>query len=244
MRWKIILSYVGTSYCGWQRQPGSISVQQKLEEAFSTILRQPVSIAGCGRTDTGVHARYYVAHADIEGVDPSDKLTYQINAILPDDIAIHSLSVTDASFHARFDAFERHYRYYLHFSKDPFSTGRSFWFQGSSILNQEAMQNAAAVLLQFDRFQPLCKTGSDAEHFRCSVTESSWHFESDSAVYSIKANRFLRGMVRLIVGACLNAGTGKITPEEIRECLVQQSPLPYAWSVPPEGLYLEGVRYA
>lgn len=243
MRWKIVLSYFGTSYCGWQRQPDSPSVQQTLEEALSMVLRQPVDITGCGRTDTGVHARYYVAHTDIEGVEPSDKLIYQLNAVLPGDIAIHAISQADPSFHARFDAFERHYKYYIHLKKDPFSAGRSFWFHSHEGPDRDAMHRAAAVLLEFDRFQPFCKTGSDAEHFKCMMKESTWHFDEDTAVYAVTANRFLRGMVRLIVGACLNAGTGKITPEEIRNHLVLQSPLPHAWSVPPEGLYLEGVRY-
>ena len=243
MRWKIHLSYSGTAYCGWQRQPGDPSVQQTLEEAFSLILRQPVEIVGCGRTDTGVHARAYTAHADIQDAEPTDKILYQLNAVLPHDIALHSIEGTDADFHARFDAVERHYQYYVHFHKDPFARNQSYFFQHHTGLDQPAMHAAATLLMQYQYFQPFCKTGSDAEHFKCLLTESKWIFENGHAVYSIKANRFLRGMVRLIVGACLNIGLHKITFEELKESLDNQSQLPHAWSVPPEGLFLEKVTY-
>ena len=244
MRWKLHLSYLGTAYCGWQRQPDDPSVQQTLEEAFILILRQPVEIVGCGRTDTGVHARNYVAHVDIQDVVPTDKILYQLNAVLPHDIALKSIEETDALFHARFDAVERHYQYYLHFHKDPFTRNQSCYFQHHAELDQEAMHQAEALLLQYQHFQTFCKTGSDAEHFKCNLTESKWVFEDGHAVYSIKANRFLRGMVRLVVGACLNVGLGKISFEQLNESLDLQSPVPYAWSVPAEGLFLENVKYS
>lgn len=243
MRWRIHLSYLGTAYCGWQRQPGDLTVQQTLEEAFTMILRQPVEITGCGRTDTGVHARRYVAHADIQDVSISDKLVYQLNAVLPHDIAISDIAEADPKFHARFDAVERHYRYYIHFNKDPFLNGLSYYFHQHISLDQAAMDKAATLLLQYDQFKPFCKTGSDAEHFRCALKESIWAFDKEGAVYSIRANRFLRGMVRLIVGACINIGTGKINMDELKESLDTQALLPHAWSVPPEGLYLENVMY-
>lgn len=243
MRWQIHLSYLGTAYCGWQRQPGDPTVQQTLEEAFSMILRQPVEITGCGRTDTGVHARHYVAHTDIFDVALNAKVVYQLNAVLPVDIAISHIEETTPGFHARFDAVERQYKYYIHFNKDPFLHGLSCYFHQHVPLDHDLMHEAATILMQYDQFKPFCKTGSDAEHFRCALTESLWTFDKDGAIYSIKANRFLRGMVRLTVGACLNAGLGKITLQELRQSLDQQTPLPHAWSVPAEGLYLENVRY-
>lgn len=243
MRWQIHLSYLGTAYCGWQRQPGDPSVQQTLEEAFSMILRQPVEITGCGRTDTGVHARHYVAHADIVDVPLNDKVVYHLNAVLPNDIAISHIIETHDSFHARFDAIERQYRYYIHFHKDPFLNGLSCYFHQHTPLDQHLMHEAASMLMAYDHFKPFCKTGSDAEHFRCTLTESLWTFDKDGAVFSIKANRFLRGMVRLTVGACLNAGLGKISLSELQDSLQHQTPLPHAWSVPAEGLYLENVLY-
>jgi tRNA pseudouridine38-40 synthase len=243
MRWRIHLSYLGTAYCGWQRQPGDPTVQQALEEAFSMILRQPVEITGCGRTDTGVHARHYVAHAEVQDIHVSEKIVYQLNAVLPPDIAISEITEAGDGFHARFDAIERQYRYYIHFNKDPFLNGRSYYFHQHTPLDQGKVNEAASLLLHYDQFKPFCKTGSDADHFRCTLKESVWTFEDDRAVYSVKANRFLRGMVRLTVGACLNTGLGKISLDELKKCLDQQTPLPHAWSVPAEGLYLENVVY-
>jgi len=243
MRWRIHLSYLGTAYCGWQRQPNGSSVQQTLEEAFAMILRQPVEITGCGRTDTGVHARFYVAHADVTDVHLNDKVVYQINAVLPHDIALLSITETDPAFHARFDAIERQYKYYIHFNKDPFRTTTSWYLHQHTPLDQHKMHASAALLMQYDQFNPFCKTGSDADHYRCALKESSWTFHEDQAVYTIKANRFLRGMVRLIVGSCINVGLGKVTIDELKACLDNQSLLPHAWSVPAEGLFLEGVGY-
>lgn len=243
MRWRIQLSYLGTQYCGWQRQPHDVSVQQTLEEAIETIIRQPVSIVGCGRTDTGVHASQYVAHADVENIEPSGKLLYQLNAILPDDIAVQGIEVADPAFHARFDATFRAYRYFIHFAKDPFRNGLSFYFPQAHLLQKDVMHQVASMLLEYEQFQPFCKTGSDADHFRCTMMSSAWTFEEGSAMYEVRANRFLRGMVRLIVGACLNAGLGKVSLEEIKSAMEAQSILPHAWSVPPEGLYLHEIKY-
>ena len=221
-----------------------MSVQQTLEETFALILRQPVEIVGCGRTDTGVHARNYVAHADVVDFPLTDKVVYQINAVLPLDISVNRIVETHETFHARFDAVERQYKYYMHFNKDPFLNGLSYYFHQETSLDPEKMQSAAELLLQFGDFLPFCKTGSDADHFRCKVTESKWVFQDGSAVYSIKANRFLRGMVRLVVGACLNVGLGKISLEELKDSLENQTPLAHAWSVPAEGLYLEEIVYS
>lgn len=243
MRWRLELSYFGKGYCGWQKQPGDKTVQQTIEEAFSMILREPVEITGCGRTDTGVHARHYTAHMDVASVLYSPKWLYQINAVLPADISINTMQETDNIFHARYSAVERHYQYYIHFEKNPFLQDQSFFFNQNMELDMMAMQEAALLLKEFNEFLPFCKTGSDAEHYKCVVAESHWIFDNHSAIFSIKANRFLRGMVRLIVGACLNAGLGKLSVSHIRDCMEKQVPLPVQWSVPPEGLFLENVVY-
>lgn len=243
MRWRIDLSYLGTHYCGWQRQPGDKTVQQTLEEAFTMILREPIEIVGCGRTDTGVHARKYIAHTDVSMQYDIPKIIYQVNAVLPQDIAIHAIAESEPGFHARFDAIERHYRYYIHFSKDPFLGDRSFYFNLNNALDHSAIQKAAGMLMQYEEYFPFCKTGSDAEHFKCKLTESIWDFSDRQAIFSIKANRFLRGMVRLIVGACLNVGLEKLSLETLEECLQEQKSLPVNWSVPAVGLYLENVIY-
>ena len=242
MRWKVELSYLGTNYAGWQRQPGDLTVQQVLEESFSTILRQPIELIGCGRTDTGVHARNYVAHFDADQLDAT-KTVYHVNAILPTDIAIHSLNPVSPDFHARYDATERVYKYYLHFEKDPFLNTTSYYFHQAHALNRHALQESASLLTQYDQFKPFCKTGSDADHYKCVLMESSWMVNEQQAIFTIRANRFLRGRVRLIVGASLNAAIDKITIGEIKKSMEEQSPMPHAWSVPAHGLFLENVVY-
>ncbi len=243
MRWRIQLSYLGTSYCGWQRQPSDPSVQQTLEEVFSMVLRQPVEITGCGRTDAGVHARKYIAHTDFNHDAPEDRLVYQLNAVLPADIALQHIDLVHPEFHARYDAVERLYRYYIHFRKNPFLEGRSFYFHQPTNLDRQIMEETSSILMQFEHFRPFCKTGTDVDHFRCQLSTSQWHWEEDFAIYTIRANRFLRGMVRLVVGACLNVGLGKVSLEDIKTSMVLQQPIPFAWSVPAEGLYLEDVVY-
>lgn len=243
MRFKVQLSYLGTAYSGWQRQPEDVSVQQVLEEAFTTILRSPVELVGCGRTDSGVHARYYVAHFDVPDLPDPSKTLYQVNAILPNDIAIHSLKQASPEFHARYDAVARQYRYFIHFEKNPFLREQSYYFHYHTTLRQDLMHSAAALLLQYEQFKSFCKTGSDADQYACRMMESKWEFHHDRAIYTVEANRFLRGMVRLIVGACLNIGLEKISLKDLVDSLDKQEPVPLAWSVPPEGLFLEKVIY-
>jgi len=243
MRWRIDLSYLGTNYNGWQKQTGDRTVQETLEEAFSMVLRQSIQITGCGRTDTGVHARKYTAHCDVRGESEISKILYQINSVLPYDIAVHSIQIVNDDFHSRFYAIEREYKYYIHLDKNPFLQNLSYYFNLNATLNKESMIASSGILLQHDEFLPFCKTGSDAQHYKCQLTKSEWSFDEGQIVFSISANRFLRGMVRLIVGACLNIGLGKITVEELEKSLREQKPLPLQWSVPPEGLYLENVVY-
>lgn len=243
MRWRIHLRFLGMRYAGWQRQPAAPSVQEELEKAFSVILREPIAVTGCGRTDAGVHARHYVAHMDAVGEFDPSRLVYQVNAILPPDIALCELLPAASDFHARFDATARLYRYYLHFRKDPFLAGRSMYFPRPSLLHPELLHQTAGLLLAYDRFKPFCKTGSDARHFLCTMMTSHWTIDAEGGVYTVQANRFLRGMVRLIVGTCLQVGTGKMSVEEIRLALERQTPLAQAWRVPADGLFLEEVTY-
>jgi tRNA pseudouridine38-40 synthase len=243
MRFRIILSYLGTNFSGWQKQPADPSVQQSLEESLSTLLREPIEVVGCGRTDTGVHARNYVAHFDATNESLPGNLLYQLNSILPFDIAVHTIEPTHENFHARFDAKQRTYRYYLHFEKDPFLQNQSFFFPFKKELNYEWLDAAAQLLKEYEQFKPFCKTGSDAEHYIVYLKESTWEVHPDRMVFTISANRFLRGMVRLIVGATLNVGLGKISLLQLKQCMDTQMPVPKAWSVPPEGLFLESIKY-
>jgi tRNA pseudouridine38-40 synthase len=163
--------------------------------------------------------------------------------VLPEDIAIQSILEVESNFHARFDATIRFYEYQIHTVKDPFLTKQSFYLQNRSEVDFDLMQDVATLIKKHTSFLPFCKTGSDNKNFQCHIYESDWRFVHNRWNYRISANRFLRGMVRLIVGTCLNAGFGKIKLEEISESLEKQIPLPIQWSVPPEGLFLNGVLY-
>jgi tRNA pseudouridine38-40 synthase len=243
MRFRLVCSYLGTHFSGWQKQPGDKTVQQAVEEAISTILREPVEVTGCGRTDAGVHAKNYVAHFDANLDSLPSTALYQVNAILPFDIAIHSIEPTQGDFHARFDAKERTYRYYLHFEKDPFVQAQSFYFPFKRDINFELLDAAAQLLKEYEQFKPFCKTGSDVDHYIVYLKEAKWEMQDNRAVFTIRANRFLRGMVRLVVGTTLNVAMGKISLLELKQCMDTQSQIPKAWSVPAEGLFLEQIQY-
>src|SRR5688572_21445190 len=243
MRYRMILSYMGTNYSGWQKQPGARTVQKALEDALSTILREAIEVVGCGRTDTGVHARNYSAHFNTTVDVDLLKTVYKVNAILPTDIAVWAFLPEKDDFHARFDAIERSYSYSIHFLKDPFVHYQSFYLNTYQDLDQDKMHQAARIIMQHEHFSPFCKTGSDNKNFQCIISHSEWHFEKQGCSYNISANRFLRGMVRLIVGACLNVGYNRVSLEELDDSLINQKPLLLQWSVPPQGLCFQSAIY-
>lgn len=244
MRYFLRLSYRGTHYAGWQIQPNANTVQATLESALSTILRQKIDITGCGRTDTGVHARYYVAHFDFESALPPTFLN-GLNSLLPEDIAIHEVLPVSPEAHARFDAFERSYQYFITLRKDPFSTETAWFYPQYALLDFEKMQTIAALLPQYKAFFPFCKSDSGLEHFNCDLKKAVWvqHPDTHQWVFHITANRFLRGMVRLIVGACVQAGRGQISVAAVQEALEQQTTLKKSLSAPAQGLFLTDVKY-
>ncbi|MEO1626498.1 MAG: tRNA pseudouridine(38-40) synthase TruA [Bacteroidota bacterium] len=244
MRYFVRSAYKGSQFHGWQIQPNSRSVQQTIEEAFSLLLRQDIGICGCGRTDTGVHASDYLFHFDFDGTFPEHFL-YRLNKILPDDIAIFHIWQVEADAHARFDASQRRYAYHLNWQKRPFASETSWYLPEAVRLDRQAMQEAAQLLLEYDSFFPFCKTHSDAKTMHCQLMDSRWEWIEDEqrAVYHIAANRFLRGMVRLIVGSCIYAGRGQLSLEELREALDQQHRLRRSYSAPPQGLFLTHIVY-
>ena len=244
MRYFLTLSYRGTHYCGWQVQPNGPAIQAILEGAWRTILRQPVEITGCGRTDAGVHARYYVAHLDVEGELPS-AILHRLNSLLPVDVAIHTIQPVHAEAHARFDATERSYAYHLGLRKNPFATETAWYFSQHRLLELEKLQKVADLLPRYAAFAPFCKTNSGVENYACEVRSAHWMYETDQQqlVFHISANRFLRGMVRLIVGACLQVGLGQLSLAEVETALENQQPLTRNRSVPPQGLFLVNVKY-
>ncbi len=242
-RYFLELSYKGTNYHGWQIQPRSASIQGEIESELSKVLRNRTPVVGCGRTDTGVHASQYFAHFETEqAVDPG-KLVHKLNRMLPADIAIKRCFPVPSDLHARFSAISRSYRYDLHFEKDPFKKETSWLFPFAEKCDWVKAEQAADLILKFDEFFPFCKSKSDTDHYKVDLTQAAWEIRSDSASFHITGNRFLRGMVRLIVGACLNAGLGKLSLDTLQDALDHQVLLPKSWSAPAEGLFLVKVAY-
>jgi len=244
MRYFLTLAYRGTRYCGWQAQPNGPSVQSTLEETLRTILGQSIAVTGCGRTDAGVHARYYVAHFDTEATPPPT-LLHRLNGLLPDDIAVYGIQPVATDAHARYDAFERSYEYHLALRKDPFGKETSWFFSSADRLDFEKMQAVATLFPNYSSFFPFCKTHSGVDSYDCTLYRATWRQDEEQQrlIFYVSANRFLRGMVRLMVGACLRAGVGKLTVAEVKTALDTQQPLHKSLSVPPQGLFLVDVKY-
>ena len=256
MRYRITLSYDGSPFFGYQVQPGHPSVQECVEAALSRLLGKNVAIIGAGRTDTGVHAVGYVAHFDLETPLPFGQtdLCYKLNAILPRQIVVHSVVPVDDEFHARFDATRREYTYFLHRSKDPFVENYS-WRCGYPEMDFEAMNRAARHLLGTHDFSAFEKTGGDNKTSVCTVYEAFWAPYTPSHVsvmgfsggeywyFRIAANRFLRNMVRAVVGTLIDIGRGKHSPEWILELLENGTRSDAGESVPGHALFLNKVEY-
>lgn len=242
MRYFIRLKYDGAAYHGWQSQPGNVNtVQGTIEEVWSKLLREPIEIVGCGRTDTGVHALDYYIHMDSK-VPIDERLLGRANMMLPKDIALVSLHEMPTETHARFDATSRSYQYHIHFNKDPFLQGKSYYYPFAE-LDKTKLQAAAQLLLEYEDFDTFCKTNTDVKTKKCYLTRSEWVFDGNRAVYHISANRFLRGMIRLIVGMCIQVATGKLDLDYVRQQMDTKLPLDKALSAPAEGLYLCDIKY-
>jgi len=239
------IAYKGTEYSGWQIQPNAITVQEVFEKSISKIIGYNIPVMGCGRTDAGVHASQFYLHFDLdESHNDLDKLTYQLNAILPKSISVFRVFKVDNEAHVRFDATKRSYVYKIHFGKNPFEIDSSFCVFRQERFNFELMNEAAKLILLYEDFFPFCKTKTEVFTFKCTLKRSEWiEIGPSNWEYHVSANRFLRGMVRLLVGMCLNVGSGKLSLEELKLCMDQQQRLPHAWSVPAEGLYLCEVIY-
>lgn len=244
MRYFLELAYNGTRFFGYQRQPNGISVQATLESALTTLLRHEVEIVGCGRTDTGVHARQYFVHFDTDTV-LQPKFVHSLNALIGKDIVVYKLYMVENEAHARFDATSRSYEYYIDLQKNPFRQESAYWFPNGQSLDFGKMQEAASLLLNYNEFNTFCKSETDAKTRICHLTEARWvrNEATQQLIFYITANRFLRGMVRLIVGMCLQVGQGKIMLDEVRAALDKQTLLGKALSAPPQGLFLTNIHY-
>lgn len=235
------LSYKGTRYHGWQVQPNALTVQELLEKALATALRREVSTTGSGRTDTGVHALQQFAHFDLEEEDPSGMLS-NVNALLPEDIAVRRFIRVHDGAHARFDAISRSYLYQMHFRKDPFL--HRFSWRTAKDMDLERMNRGAELIRAHTDFGCFCKSHSGAATTLCRVTRAEWVTAGgDRLEFHITANRFLRGMVRAVVGTLLDLGRGKISLDGLKGILDQGDRRGAGEAVPPEGLYLSKVEY-
>lgn len=240
-RYFIELSYDGTNYHGWQVQPNAVTVQEVLDRALSTVLRTPIETVGCGRTDTGVHATEFFAHYEVESSMAIDKVVHSLNSVLPPDIAIKNIFPVDDEVHARFSATLRSYQYHIHFNKDPFKHGYSWLLRDEPDI--DLMNQAAQIMMQYTDFSCFSKSNTQVKTNNCKISRAEWLRTDDGMVFHISADRFLRNMVRAVVGTLLMVGRKEVTPEGIREIINSKDRSNAGTSVPACGLYLTEVKY-
>lgn len=246
MRYFLELSYDGTDFSGWQKQPNAVTVQGAIEKALQIYFKKEITIYGCGRTDSGVHATYYIAHLDLDiGVDEVSHVLYKLNHILEPAIAFHKLSSMSASSHARFDAQRRSYIYDIHTFKNPFKSKYSTFVNYGHKLDYDLLDTTAKLIKATNQFGSFCKLHGSETSMDCTIYESKWliNKEEHHMSYHITANRFLRGMVRLIVGSSLAVSCGKMTIDELKAHITEGTRNPYMQSAPSQGLALSNVTY-
>ncbi len=242
MRYLIGFSYKGTNYHGWQIQPNEVTVQSVLTDAMSLVLRKQIELTGAGRTDAGVHAKRMAAHFDFDGeiADPRS-LVNKLNSLLPLDIAVYDLKRVADDFHARFDAKSRTYKYYITRQKSPFLTDLAA--KMTFVLDVDKMNEAAATLFDYIDFTSFSKVHTDVKTNNCKIMRAEWTFEDECLVFTVQADRFLRNMVRAIVGTMLEVGKGKLSVEGFRKIIENKDRCLAGTSAPAEGLYLCDVEY-
>ena len=241
-RYFIELAYNGTAYNGWQIQPNALGIQQVIEEALAILIKEKMPVTGAGRTDTGVHANYFVAHFTTSSTSIcTDELVRKLNHMLPEDISILRIFPVRITDHSRFSALSRTYKYYVSTRKNPFRQDTSLLVY--SIPDIIRMNEAAADLLNYSDFGSFCRTGTNVRNHICRITEATWEINGDMLVFTIKANRFLRNMVRAIVGTLLKVGYEKISVEEFREIIEAKNRCRASTSAIARGLFLADIEY-
>ncbi|QKJ63136.1 tRNA pseudouridine(38-40) synthase TruA [Flavobacterium sp. M31R6] len=241
MRYFIKLAYNGTHYHGWQYQPNAASVQETMNKAFSIILNTEINLMGAGRTDTGVHAKEMYAHFDLETPFDIPNIIHKLNSFLPKDIVIYDVFPVADEAHTRFDATKRTYEYHINTFKDAFLQEQSWHFHQK--LDLDLMNEAAKSLLNHTDFQSFSKVNTDVNTFDCSIFEAYWKQEDGKLIFTISANRFLRNMVRSIVGTLINIGLHKITLDDFETIIESKNRDKAGFSVPAHGLYLTKIEY-
>ena len=243
MRYFIECAYRGTKYSGWQIQINALAVQEEIEKALSILLKHEIALTGSSRTDAGVHAIQQFAHFELEEeIQNCDNLVYRMNKLLPFDISVQKVFKVDDDYHSRFNAVSRKYEYRISRIKNPFNKGLSYEFNGD--LNIELMNEACQILFRYVDYQCFSKINTDVLTFNCEILEAHWQEEkNDLLVFHIKANRFLRGMVRAIVGTLLEIGVGKMPISDFEDIILSKDRKKAGRAVPAEGLFLMEVNY-
>ncbi len=242
MRYFIELSYNGQAYHGWQIQPNASSVQEQINKALSTLLREEINIVGAGRTDAGVHAEQMFAHFDLDKPLDRQEVLQRMNSFLPEDIVLHRIFEVGHDTHARFDATARTYEYRIWLGRNPFTT-HTTWQLYHQELDVKRMNEAATILKDYEDFQCFSKSKTDVKTYRCKITEAQWRVEGSLLIFQISADRFLRNMVRAIVGTLIDIGSGKLTKDELIDIIKSKDRSKAGFSVPAHGLFLTKVVY-
>jgi tRNA pseudouridine38-40 synthase len=243
LRYFIFISYKGTSYHGWQIQPNSVTIQKLLDETLTTLLSEEISTTGAGRTDTGVHAKFFCAHFDsvAPDLDISKNLVYRLNSFLPKDISVNSLRKVRIDANARFNALSRTYKYFVSREKDPFSEESSWYLFGN--VDIESMNQASDILLKHTDFTSFSRLHTNVRTNDCKIYSAGWEENGSQLIFTIRADRFLRNMVRAIVGTMIEIGFGKMTLAEFEEVITSKDRGQAGKSAPAKGLFLTGIEY-
>lgn len=242
MRYFIELSFKGTNYFGWQIQPDAPTVQEKLNSSLSLLLREKIEIVGAGRTDSGVHAKLMIAHFDSDRVESLDNLKHRLNSLLPDDISVYRIYEVQSDAHARFDAESRSYIYKIFLGRDPFEL-ETTWQIHNKDFDIDLMNEACKVLLKHKDFKAFSKSKTDVKTYECVIFDAEWVLDNNQLNFNISANRFLRNMVRAIVGTMLEIGQGDLSIADFENVILSRNRSNAGKSVPARGLYLSDIKY-
>ena len=238
-RYFLEVSYKGEGFSGFQSQDNAVTIQSEIEKAFTILQRAPIEMTGSSRTDAGVHALQNFLHFDFAD-ELNPQFVYKMNAILPSAIVVKSIRKVDAEAHCRFDAHSRYYQYFLYQHKDPFLEDRAYYFPYN--IDESLLNEAASIVKSYSDFTSFSKRNTQVKTFQCSIMQSEWVREGDCIIYKVRANRFLRGMVRALVATMLQVGRGKITLDEFKQIIEAKDCTKASFAVPAHGLFLTQVE--